>query len=132
MWIWKDEYTQLQANLRLAEIKAAKLEAANTILLEQASLTKDLIEAAEERNQSIFDALMQVKFQHPGTGYQDSMKKMFQDGEQVMIEDPEELRKYHKRMQDLQDAGHDPGLVLLEEMDDLRSEDSLFGPGLPD
>ena len=132
MWIWKTEQDRLWREFRHSEVTVARLEAENHMLRESNTMFRDLLETAEQRNQSLFDMLMQIKHQHPGTGYQDEMKKMFQDGETIMQEDPEELRKYHKRMQDLQDEGADPGLVLLEEMDDLRSEDSLFGPGLPD
>jgi len=132
MWIWKADYEKLINKLLEAKVGLAEANAGVTMLREQCALLTHMNEVAEERNQSLFDAHMQIKHQHPGTGYQDAMKTMFQDGETIMHEDPEELRKYHKRMQDLQDEGADPGLVLLEEMDDLRSEDSLFGPGLPD
>jgi len=131
MWIWKNDHDRLWRELRHAEVAVARLEAENKILLEQAALTQKILDAAEARNQSIFDALMQVKFQHPGTSHQDAMKTMFQDSETLMAEDPEELRKYHARMKEIVDAGGDPGMLLLEEMDDLRSDD-IFGPGLPD
>ncbi len=131
MWIWRDEYVQLQATLRQAEIKAAKLEGVTQILLEQAALTKQLLEKAEARNQSLFDVIMQLKHQHPGTGYQDAMKSMFVDGEMLQEEDPEELARYHTRMQQLKDAGMDPGMILLEDMDELRDE-SGDSPAVPE
>ena len=132
MWIWKADYQRLIDQLVIAKTAEAKQEMGVTMLREQCALLQHSLELAEARNQEIFDALLQIKHEHQGTGYQNAMKQMFQDGETLMEEDPAELKRYHARMQELQDMGMDPGLVLLEEMDDLRVEDEIYGTGTPE
>jgi len=132
MFIWKTDYQKLIDQLVVAKTAEAKNEMGCTMLREQCALLQHSLELAEARNQEIFDALLQIKHEHQGTGYQNAMKQMFQDGETLMEEDPAELRRYHARMQELQDQGLDPGLVLLEEVDDLRREDELYGTESPE
>jgi len=132
MFIWKVDYQRLIDQLVVAKTDAAKTEMGCTMLREQCALLQHSLELAEARNQEIFDAFLQIKHEHQGTGYQSALKQMFQDGETLMEEDPEQLKLYHARMQELQDQGMDPGLVLLEDVDDLRREDELYGTGSPE
>jgi len=132
MWIWRTEYERILGLIRDAQVAKAKFEAQAEMLREQVALIIHSLEVAEKRNGELFDTVMQLKHQHPGTGFQKSMMDMMQGGETLLEEDPEELRKYHSRMQQLQDQGMDPGLVLLEDMDELRSESDIYGPELPD
>ena len=118
MWIWKDEYDRFWREFRHHEVTVAKLEAQNEMLRQSNTLFKDQLEKLQTRNESLFDMLMQIKHQHPGTGYQDAMKQMYVDSEALLEEDPEQLRKYHAKMQDLVDAGLDPGMILLEDIED--------------
>ena len=132
MWIWKNDWQKLIDKLFEAKVSAAQGDAVCTMLREQCALLQHSLELAEARNQEIFDAFLQVKHEHQGTGYQKALQQMFQDGETLMEEDPEQLKLYHARMQELQDQGMDPGLVLLEDVDDLRREDELYGTGSPE
>ena len=74
MWVWKIEFDRIRNRLVEVEIEKATLTAENKFLRERVDEIKDDTKALEDRNQSIFDMLMQIKHQHPGTGYQDAMK----------------------------------------------------------
>ena len=50
------------------------------------------------------------------------MKQMYVDSEALLEEDPEELRKYHAKMQQMVDQGLDPGLILLEDLEDTDAD----------